>query len=314
MKKTFTLLCTIMCFITNAQNGVQGCNELFITEIVSNNTVTSSGLKNNYVVEIFNPTTSTISLIGYSLKLTKSNGIVSSIPMSGTIQAGGTWMICHSNAENSIKGMAACNTPVLDFSQYAALELKHGTSTIDAFGEKSTIVVGYFSYILFLQDPVAYAATNKIGLSSLQSIDIRRSMLTKKGDTSFVSVRVFGKWSVAMGNDVSHLGVYKGTCNRTPKDLPIIGYIYSYQSIDEDFTLSNQFDDLDLTVDVPGTYLVNQAYVSPTTANVNVDVCFFNCTAFTTDYWNSTSAIPPGANYLRTTNNLFFGQKKRIFK
>lgn len=301
------MLAVLITALANAQ-GTKDCSQLFITEIIANPTVTPSGFKNNYAVEIFNPTTASISLSGYSFKLTKASGAFITMPLYGTITAGGTWVMCHSNADTTIKGMSACNSPSLDFSPYVALELKYGSTTVDAFGEKSTMVVSFFNYLLFINDPIAYVASNKIGLNSLQAIDIRRGLLVKQGVSTFVSLNVFGKWSVAPGNDLTNLGKYKGTCNRSPEDLPIMGYIYAIKIIDEDYSLSNPIDDLDLTVDVPGTYLVNEAYVPPTNST-NVEVCFFSCTSFVNDYWNS-SGPNPGANYLKTNNNLFIGQKK----
>ncbi len=135
MKKKLLILIFAVSVITSANaQGTKPCSQLFITEIVANPTVTPSGFKNNYAVEIFNPTTAPISLSSYSFKLTKASGAFIVIPLSGTITAGGTWVMCHSNADGTIIGMSSCNTPSLDFSPYVSLELKYGTTTVDAFG------------------------------------------------------------------------------------------------------------------------------------------------------------------------------------
>ncbi len=200
------------------------------------------------------------------------------------------------------------NTSVLDFSQYKSVELKHGMITLDAFGEKSTSTTTYFNYLSFINDPVGYVATNKIGLNSLQSMTIRRSMKTVKGDSAFTSLKTLGRWSVAIGSDITHLGVYKGVCNKSPKDLPIIGYNSAFEILDEDPSLSNIVDNLDISVDIPGTYYIQQYFTTASTAVANTDICFYNCSNPANDFWNSSSG--GGANYARTTGSLFSGQRK----
>ncbi len=106
MKKIFTSISILICASFYSQNP-DGCNQLFITEILSNNVTTTNGLKNNYVIEVYNPLTTPVNLSGYSLRLTKISGVVSNIALTGTVQPASTWQICHSNAELCVKNLSA---------------------------------------------------------------------------------------------------------------------------------------------------------------------------------------------------------------
>lgn len=108
------------------------CTNLFFSEYVE-------GSGNNKALEIFNPTSSAISLTGYKV-VQYNNGSVTptyTFNLSGTIAAGGTYVIVNNGAAAPYKLLADTNTTnqVMTFNGNDALDLMQGTDTLDRIGE-----------------------------------------------------------------------------------------------------------------------------------------------------------------------------------
>lgn len=106
-----------------------GGSDLYFSEYVE-------GSSNNKAIEIYNPTSQTISLATYSVEL-YSNGATSSPTiqkLSGTLKPGATVVYVNSGANATLKEKGTVGAAV-NFNGDDVLLLKNDTATIDAFGQ-----------------------------------------------------------------------------------------------------------------------------------------------------------------------------------
>ena len=107
------------------------CDDLFFSEYIE-------GSSNNKALEIFNPTSSPVSLNGYVVK-TYNNGSLtpnSTLNLAGTLNAGDVYVIAHTSANASILAVKDTNVTggVVSFNGDDVVELYNGASMIDAIG------------------------------------------------------------------------------------------------------------------------------------------------------------------------------------
>ncbi|HWY11183.1 MAG TPA: T9SS type A sorting domain-containing protein, partial [Bacteroidia bacterium] len=286
----------------------EDCQELFFSEFLT--------FGNSDVIEIFNPSSSNINLSFYKLELVSSSSVVTSIPISGIIPAKGTWVICNAKANAAVIAKADQTSSSLNFSKNVTARLMNGTTVIDIFGEASSAVFTPANLIAFLNDPVNFCAVNKIALSTLTNVDMRRGMFTTHGDTSFCSVQVFGKWGIFPGNDYSNLGTHYGVCNRDPKAGPIVGYAIPMMTLHEDPMFSMSVDNLDINVsgNDASFHATSQDYTAGS-AVANVDICFFACSHPDNCSLNLVAdGVQANCTYAHTTGNLFTGTRNKTIK
>lgn len=111
---------------------ISACSELFFSEYIE-------GTSNNKAVEIYNPSTSAITLSNYEVRL-YSNGsptVSSTLVLSGTLNPGETYVIANSQANAAILAKANITSGVMSFTGNDALELYNSTNsqTVDIIGE-----------------------------------------------------------------------------------------------------------------------------------------------------------------------------------
>ena len=97
-----------------------------------------------------------------------------------------------------------------------------------------------------MQDPEAYLTQYGLELNDLQNIGIRRGTFVDVGTTAFTTANVLGKWAIFNANDHSDLNKHLCLCNIERATKPIVGYKYVSQTLDQDQSLNNWIDDLDL--------------------------------------------------------------------
>ena len=119
---------------TSAATG--NASELIISEYIE-------GSSSNKAIELYNGTGSTIDLSQYSLEL-YANGATTAtatLKLSGSIQAGDTYVIYNNNANESIKSKGnLANGSVINFNGDDAVVLKKANAVIDSLGQVGTRV------------------------------------------------------------------------------------------------------------------------------------------------------------------------------
>ncbi|MBB5233314.1 ExeM/NucH family extracellular endonuclease [Deinococcus budaensis] len=95
------------------------------------------GSSNNKALEIYNPTSQAVDLGAYSVEL-YSNGATTAgnrVTLSGTLAAGGTYVLYNSQAVAALRERGQLSSAVTNFNGDDALLLKKGGEVIDSFGQ-----------------------------------------------------------------------------------------------------------------------------------------------------------------------------------
>ena len=105
------------------------------------------GSSNNKAIELYNNSTESLSLAGYKLNL-YVNGkttIQSTLDLSATLPANGTYVIVNPSSNDELKGKADLEHSVTSFNGDDALVLIQGDTVIDSFGQFGTDPGSYWS-------------------------------------------------------------------------------------------------------------------------------------------------------------------------
>lgn len=177
------------------------CGTLFFSEYVE-------GSASNKALEIYNPLATTVDLTGYKVQL-YSNGSTSpstNFNLSGTIAAGGVYVIAASQADSLIKLLADTTSGSINFNGNDAVALLYGTDTLDLIG-----VIGF--------DPTSSGWT--VGTGSTSNHTLVRNAAVKKGNTNWtVAVSQWDSYAI----DTFFLGAHTGPINVNACPLtPITG-------------------------------------------------------------------------------------------
>lgn len=291
------------------------CGELYFSEIMRSDVVVGGTHFGDYVIEIFNPTTSPINLDFYTVEMLQANGTVRNLDLNGWIAPKTTYLMAYDNAESTILALADLDTTLLDLGQCIRGRLiKHvtgGQYAVDVFGQTLITSQAVFNYVLFMQNPAYYLATYGVNIDDLQNVDIRRGYFVMHGVNPFVSSDVWGTWAFYAGVDQSDLGNHTCMCNRQEADLPVVGYKYTSQTLNEVVASGNYQADMTLQWSAqPGSILITQG-LQDFTAVIGTHIQFSSAgtAASTNCYYISTS----GANCAAvvTMNNAFVGTKQK---
>jgi hypothetical protein len=307
-----TLFSVSLPSIVNAQE-TEPCSNLFISEIIKDNVVDVNGTPySNYIIEVFNPRSTAVNGNNYELRFTDANAVVTIVPLKGSIAAKTTYAVSHANAENNVLALMDADTTALDLSIYTEVKLVHKpTATVlDAFGEPLTQAFITFNYLLFMQDPDSYLSQYDLTLADLDHIGIRRGFFVTKGTPVFNANDVFGTWAFYTGTDHSDLRKHTCLCNEKPGAAPVIGYQYPSKTLNENLSLGNNTDNLDLIVS--GTS-ANPIYITQLMtgglALYNTHIRYDGSGVNTTGCNYTINGGSVNCDYARTLNNLFVGTK-----
>ena len=125
---------SVCSFATSLGNAPSPCSELaacsylFFSEYIE-------GSSFNKCIEIFNPTNTAINLSSYGVFLSFNGGTFeNTIPLSGTIPAGGTYVVCHTSAAADFASKAQMLSGDLNFNGNDVVILEDANGVIDAIG------------------------------------------------------------------------------------------------------------------------------------------------------------------------------------
>lgn len=155
-------------------------DDLFISEYIE-------GSSNNKAVEIYNGTGASVDLSDYTLRLYFNGGTSpSSISLSGTLAAGGVYVVAHSSANATILAAADLATGSLTFNGNDVVALAKSGSNIDVIGtigssadfakdvtkvRKSSVTDGTTTYATGEWDNYAADTTSYLGSHTMEGGD-----------------------------------------------------------------------------------------------------------------------------------------------
>ena len=188
MKQLLTLLSIGLAYSVSAQTA---CTEPFFSEYIE-------GSSNNKAIEIFNPTSSALSMDNYSVAA-YNNGNTSptntfSFPAGTTIPAHGTFVIANASADPAILNVAGATSTVTYFNGDDAVVLFKNSDTLDIIG-----VVG--------QDP---GTSWTVGSGSTANHTLVRKNTVTYGQTDWAVGA--GEWDVHASNTFTYIGSHGSTC------------------------------------------------------------------------------------------------------
>ncbi len=169
---------------------VDTCGTLFFSEYME-------GSSNNKALEIYNPTAAAVDLSGYKVQLYLNGGTTpnTTFNLSGSVAAGGVYVIAASQADSLIKLTADTLSGAINFNGNDAVALLYGTDTLDVIG-----VIGF--------DPTASGWT--VGTGSTVNHTLVRNAAVKKGNANWtVAVSQWDSYAI----DTFFLGTHTGTTN-----------------------------------------------------------------------------------------------------
>jgi len=171
---------------------VSGCGELFFSEYIE-------GSGNNKGFEIFNPSSNTVSLSGYTVYLSGNGGTyTNTFTSNATIAAGDVYVICTNLASSTMQAVADTILSYPSVSHYNgddALILVNGTDTIDVIGVPGV-------------DPGSSWA---VVTGSTANHTLVRKASIGEGSTDWATGSM--EWDVYAQNTYSYLGSHTFTCS-----------------------------------------------------------------------------------------------------
>lgn len=189
MKKIYSL---VLALVIGASAFSQGCHKLFFSEYVE-------GGNSRKAVEIYNPTSSAISLFGYKVSVfaNGSNSPSGSFNLNATLAAGDVYVIAYSQADSLFKLLGDTVSGALSFNGNDAVALLYGSDTIDVVG-----IIG--------NDP----GTNN-GWVVDTAKTINHTLIRKSAVAQGVAHWDTAQW-YTLAQDTTRLGVHNGPTGLTP--------------------------------------------------------------------------------------------------
>ena len=264
-------------------SSTSGCGELFISEYIHATDV-------NRAIEIYNPTTASKSLSGYYLTITTGTNTATYYPLSGTIQAGKTWVVANQKATAAITSLANQLIPNFNYSGNDVIGLVYSTNPmaavtmIDVIGDASITTTNGFT-VTALGDT-----------GTTQNHTLTRLMNVSRGNVEWAKAKQ--QWYSHPANTFTFLGWHNSVCHT--ESLPVANFVLApplQVSLAADIGV-NTYHNFNFNISLAGTWsnpiLV---YYNDTYNYTNSFVNQLNCntpTASANDY----SYNPLGQNYV----------------
>ena len=226
MKKLYNLLLLAFAAISAI---AQPCDRLFFSEYLE-------GSSNNKALEIYNPTTQTINLLGYKVQL-YTNGsatVNTTFNLNATIAAGGTYVIANNQSDSLLKLKADTVSGVTNFNGNDAVALVNGSTIIDVIG-----VIGI--------DPGNQGWP--VGTGATINYTLIRNDTVQRGNVNW---QAGAEWSV-LPLDSNQLRQHTGPTVLAPCAPPTVDTMVAFSTIAYSFTGVNGNFNLNLSVSTPHT-------------------------------------------------------------
>ncbi len=219
----------------NCPPAVSGCDKVFISEYVE-------GSSNNKCLEIFNPTAAAIDLAAGNYDINRySNGSSNAtvIPLTGSIPAGGTYVICHSSSSSSFTSVANQLSGQINWNGDDAISLSkdNGATVLDIFGE-----IGV--------DP---GSKWSVGGNTTQNHTLRRNAdVTEGNTTNAAGFPTLGtEWTQYASNTSNGLGSHTSDCMPQPTGCTITSVTIMNDGVcDDNGTIDPSDDTFTATVHI----------------------------------------------------------------
>ncbi|WP_405598446.1 MULTISPECIES: ExeM/NucH family extracellular endonuclease [unclassified Pseudoalteromonas] len=166
------------------------------------------GSSNNKAIELYNTSSSEISLDGYTLSL-YSNGkttVSNKISLTGNLAANSTYVIANASSATALKNKANISSAVANFNGDDALVLIQGATVIDSFGQRGVDPGSFWSG--------GGVKTQNKTLRRKESILIGRTLPDSTFDPS-------EEWIQFSQDDFDGLGVFGSTTPVEPEPEPL---------------------------------------------------------------------------------------------
>lgn len=153
------------------------------------------GSSNNKAIEIYNGTGQNVDLSQYKIEL-YVNGkteIQSKLDMSGTLESGKTYVICHTQASDAIKTKADIQNAVANYNGDDVLVLKKGDLLIDSFGQLGV-------------DPGDEWKNNNVSTKDMTLV--RKSSIQVGDNDPLDTFDPSIEWTALPKDDISNLGIH----------------------------------------------------------------------------------------------------------
>lgn len=218
---------------------------MIISEIIfaSNSNTLSTGkeLNNNYSIELYNPTSTTVDLSSYAINLTFLFENPESILLRGNILPEETYVISFSQSNDVIQSRTDQISDRLDFRKIIRIELSgQNGELIDSFGSKDITDLTEFdlsSIYELIDEPV------NINLNILQGFNFRRNHSITEGNRwVFNSAELIKNWQISRGNDFDDLGVHYTICNNVTIGWETVVQILPEERINESVLAPTSMD------------------------------------------------------------------------
>ncbi len=252
MKKLLLLSMLLMVAKTFSFAQSAGCEELFFSEYID-------GPFKNKVLEIYNPTDSTISLAGYTIKIFQ-NGAPTPITifLSGSIAPKGTYVVAHFQADSAVLSKADMVSPMMNFDGNDAIVLNRGQSTyVDKIGEIG-VDPGNSGW---------FVPPN----GSTKEHDLRRKLPVDRGQPDWVQGKT--EWEVHPKDSVANIKKHKSVCA-----APTVKFVGTTSSVSE--SIGTAYVVVELTGSNPdgvNIWIMANPYTGQCAANLatsNIDFAF----------------------------------------
>ncbi len=189
------LIITVLLLVSKKHIFSQGCAELFISEYIE-------GSSSNKALEIYNPTSFTIDLTPYSIRLyyngaTDTNGFVKTIDLVGAIPSGQVFVVADDNIDTT-----QFNPSIID-SFVGGISLFNGDDAITLYKDSTLIdMIGKIG-----EDP---GTQWQVDTGSTAKHTLTRKIHIKKGQLDWAIGA--NEWDVSPNNTSAYLGYHDNCC------------------------------------------------------------------------------------------------------
>ena len=242
------------------------CNDLFISEYVEG--TSSTNYRNNFI-EIYNPTSNSISLENYDLvKYTgKSLAVSNTLTLSGSIPSYAVILIEDSTENIGVNADISTNSFVMDFTGDDKIALRNSENIIDLIGK--------------IGDSVDFA----------KDVTLRRKSAVQSPNTQFNE----NEWDVYELENIKNINQHVSRCSGAIPEIEVTG---NFNSITDESTTTSTINHTFFgATNADSGEIISKIYTIKNSGNANlnisgIDIIGINASNFTISNNPITSILP----------------------